>query len=58
MLIDLARIKIKLDMTYIKKLYLIIGNSQIHSITPKLEDILQYFVNGDKTFEIIQDEVF
>ena len=26
--------------------------------TQKIEEYLQYFVNGDKIFEIIQDEVF
>ena len=32
---------------------------QVNSLdTQKIEEYLQYFVNGDKIFEIIQDEVF
>ena len=58
MLIDLARNKNKIGYDLYKK---IISNyrKQVNSLdTQKIEEYLQYFVNGDKIFEIIQDEVF
>ena len=58
MLIDLARNKNKIGYDLYKE---IISNyrKQLTSLdTQKIEEYLQYFVNGDKIFEIIQDEVF
>ena len=58
MLIDLARNKNKIGYDLYKE---IISNyrKQVYSLdTQKIEKYLQYFVNGDKIFEIIQDEVF
>ena len=58
MLIDLARNKNKIGYDLYKE---IISNyrKQVNSLdTQKIEEYLQYFVNGDKIFEIIQDEVF
>lgn len=58
MLIDLARNKKQIGYDLYKE---IIANyrKQVNSLdTQKIEEYLQYFVNGDKIFEIIQDEVF
>ena len=58
MLIDLARNKNKIGYDLYKE---IISNyrKQANSLDiQKIEEYLQYFVNGDKIFEIIQDEVF
>ena len=58
MLIDLARNKNQIGYDLYKE---IISNyrRQAHLLdTQKIEEYLQYFVNGDKIFEIIQDEVF
>lgn len=58
MLIDLARNKNKIGYDLYKE---IISNYRklVNSLdTQKIEEYLQYFVNGDKLFEIIQDEVF
>ncbi len=58
MLIDLARNKNQIGYDLYKE---IISNyrRQVNSLdTQKIEEYLQYFVNGDKIFEIIQDEVF
>ena len=58
MLIDLARNKNQIGYDLYKE---IISNyrKQVNSLdTQKIEEYLQYFINGDKIFEIIQDEVF
>lgn len=58
LLIDLARNKNQIGYDLYKE---IIYNyrKQVNSLdTQKIEEYLQYFVNGDKIFEIIQDEVF
>lgn len=58
MLIDLARNKNKIGYDLYKEIifnYRKLANSLD---TQKIEEYLQYFVNGDKIFEIIQDEVF
>lgn len=58
MLIDLARNKNQIEYDLYKE---IISNyrKQVNTLdTQKIEEYLQYFVNGDKIFEIIQDEVF
>ena len=58
MLIDLARNKNQIGYDLYKE---IISNYRklTNSLdTQKIEEYLQYFVNGDKIFEIIQDEVF
>ena len=58
MLIDLARNKNQIGYDLYKE---IISNyrKQVNSLnTQKIEEYLQHFVNGDKIFEIIQDEVF
>lgn len=58
MLIDLARNKNKIGYYLYKE---IISNyRKIANLldTQKIEKYLQYFVNGDKIFERIQDEVF
>ena len=58
LLIDLARNKNQLPYDLYKE---IISNyrKQINLLdTQKIEEYIQYFVNGDKIFEIIQDEVF
>ena len=58
MLIDLAKNKNKIAYDVYKE---IISNYRklVNSLdTQKIEEYLQYFVNGDKIFEIIQDEVF
>lgn len=58
MLIDLARNKNQIGYDLYKE---IVSNyrNQVNSLdTQKIEEYLQYFVNGDKIFEIIQDEVF
>ena len=58
MLIDLARNKNQIGYDLYKEIisnYRKIANSLD---TQKIEEYLQYFVNGDKIFEIIQDEVF
>ena len=58
MLIDLARNKNQIGYDLYKE---IISNyrKQVNILdTQKIEEYLQYFVNGDKIFEIIQDEVF
>lgn len=57
-LIDLAKNKNKIAYDLYKE---IISNYRkiVDSLdTQKIEEYLQYFVNGDKIFEIIQDEVF
>ena len=58
MLIDLARNKNQMGYDLYKE---IVSNyrKQVNSLdTQKIEEYLQYFANGDKIFEIIQDEVF
>ena len=58
MLIDLARNKNQIGYDLYKEIisnYRKLANSLD---TQKIEEYLQYFVNGDKIFEIIQDEVF
>ena len=58
MLIDLARNKNQIGYDLYKE---IISNyRKIVDLldTQKIEEYLQYFVNGNKIFEIIQDEVF
>lgn len=58
MLIELAKNKNQIGYDLYKE---IISNyrKQVNSLdTQKIEEYLQYFVNGDKIFEIIQDEVF
>ncbi len=58
MLIELARNKNKIGYDLYKE---IISNyrKQVHLLdTQKIEEYIQYFVNGNKIFEIIQDEVF
>ena len=58
MLIDLARNKNKIGYDLYKEIisnYRKLANSLD---TQKIEEYLQYFVNGDKIFEMIQDEVF
>jgi hypothetical protein len=56
MLIDLARNKNQIGYDLYKE---IIANYRKNTLdTQKIEEYLQYFVNGDKIFEIIQDEVF
>lgn len=58
MLIDLARNKNKIGYDLYKEIisnYRKIANSLD---THKIEEYLQYFVNGDNIFNIIQDEVF
>ena len=58
MLIDLARNKNQIGYDLYKE---IISNyRKIVDLldTQKIEEYLQYFVNGNKLFEIIQDEVF
>ena len=58
MLIELARNKNKIGYDLYKE---IISNyrKQVNLLdTQKIEEYLQYFVNGNKIFEIIQDEVF
>lgn len=57
-LIDLARNKNQIGYDLYKE---IVSNyrKQVNLLdTQKLEEYLQYFINGDKIFEIIQDEVF
>ena len=58
LLIDLARNKSRIGYDLYKE---IINNYRkiVNSLdTQKIEEYLQYFVNKDKIFEIIQDEVF
>lgn len=58
MLIELAKNKNQIGYDLYKE---IISNyrKQVNSLdTQKIEEYLQYFVNSDKIFEIIQDEVF
>lgn len=58
MLIELAKNKNQIGYDLYKE---IISNyrKQVNLLdTQKIEEYLQYFVNGDKIFEIIQDEVF
>ncbi len=58
MLINLARNKNQIGYDLYKEIisnYRKLANSLD---TQKIEEYLQYFVNGDKIFEIIQDEVF
>ena len=58
MLIDLARNKNQMGYDLYKE---IVSNyrKQVNLLdTQKIEEYLQYFVNGNKIFEIIQDEVF
>ena len=58
MLIDLARNKNQIGYDLYKE---IIANyrKQVNTLdTQKIEEYLQYYANGDKLFEIIQDEVF
>ena len=57
-LVDLARNKNQIGYDLYKEIisnYRKITNSLD---TQKIEEYLQYFINGDKIFEIIQDEVF
>ena len=58
LLIDLARNKNQMGYDLYKE---IVSNyrKQVNLLdTQKIEEYLQYFVNGNKIFEIIQDEVF
>ncbi len=58
LLIDLARNKNQIGYDLYKEIisnYRKLANSLD---TQKIEEYLQFFVNGDKIFEIIQDEVF
>ena len=58
MLVDLARNKNQIGYDLYKEIisnYRKITNSLD---TQKIEEYIQYFINGDKIFEIIQDEVF
>ena len=58
MLIDLARNKNQIGYDLYKEIisnYRKLANSLD---TQKIEEYLQYFINGDRIFEIIQDEVF
>ena len=58
MLIELARNKNKIGYDLYKEI--ITNYRKLANLldTQKIEEYLQYFVNGDKIFEIIQDEVF
>lgn len=58
MLIDLARNKNQIGYDLYKEI--IYNFRKITNLldTQKIEEYLQYFVNGNKIFEIIQDEVF
>lgn len=58
MLIELARNKNQIGYDLYKEIILNY-RKQVNSLdTQKIEEYLQYFVNGDKIFQIIQDEVF
>lgn len=58
MLIDLARNKNHIGYDLYKEI--IRNYRKLSNLldTQKIEEYLQYFINGDKIFEIIQDEVF
>ena len=58
MLIDLARNKNQIGYDLYKEIISNYRKLAISLDTQKIEEYLQYFVNGDKIFEIIQDEVF
>ena len=58
MLIDLARNKNKIGYDLYKEIISNYRKLATSLDTQKIEEYLQYFVNGDKIFEIIQDEVF
>ena len=56
--IDLARNKNQIGYDLYKEIILNFRKQSNTLDTQKIEEYLQYFVNGDKIFEIIQDEVF
>ena len=58
MLIELARNKNKVGYDLYKEIISNYRKLATSLDTQKIEEYLQYFVNGDKIFEIIQDEVF
>lgn len=58
LLIDLARNKNQIGYDLYKEIILNFRKQSNTLDTQKIEEYLQYFVNGDKIFEIIQDEVF
>lgn len=58
MLIDLAKNKNQLGYDLYKEIISNYRRLASSLDTQKIEEYLQYFVNGDKIFEIIQDEVF
>ncbi len=58
MLIDLARNKNQIGYDLYKEIISNYRRLASSLDTQKIEEYLQYFVNGDKIFEIIQDEVF
>ena len=58
MLIDLARNKNQIGYDLYKEIISNYRKLADSLDTQKIEEYLQYFVNGDKIFEIIQDEVF
>ena len=57
-LIDLARNKNQIGYDLYKEIISNYRKLADSLDTQKIEEYLQYFVNGDKIFEIIQDEVF
>ena len=58
LLIDLARNKNQIGYDLYKEIISNYRRLASSLDTQKIEEYLQYFVNGDKIFEIIQDEVF
>lgn len=58
LLIDLARYKNQMGYDLYKEIISNYRRIADTLDTQKIEEYLQYFVNGDKIFEIIQDEVF
>ena len=58
LLIDLARYKNQIGYDLYKEIISNYRRIADTLDTQKIEEYLQYFVNGDKIFEIIQDEVF
>lgn len=58
LLIDLARYKNQMGYDLYKEIISNYRRITDTLDTQKIEEYLQYFVNGDKIFEIIQDEVF
>ena len=58
MLIDLARNKNQIGYDLYKEIISNYRKIASSLDTQKIEEYLQYFINGNKIFEIIQDEVF